>query len=122
MEPFSLTDDTLTAMRDARERARQRIAQGPNDITYDVRITLLESNRGFGYMLHPLAAFEHIDPGLRTLTTLAGIEHVWQLCTRKRSALAALEGTAWDGPLFDNDELDQLEKFLAQFDLDFVPE
>lgn len=122
--PLSSTssEEALEAMRSARERARQRIAQGPEGITYDVRIALLESHNGFGYLLHKLVTFEHIDPGLLTLLNFVDIEYIWQLCTRKRSELAALEGAAWDGPLLDNDELNQIEQLLAQFDLDLVPE
>lgn len=109
-------------MRCARERARKRIEQGPEGITFDVRIALLESHNGFGYLLHKLATFEHVNPWLLLLLDFADIKYVWQLCTRKRSELAGIEGSVWDGPLLDEIDLNLIERFLAQFDLDLVPE
>jgi len=115
-------DEALEAMRSARERARQRIEQDPDDTTKAVRMALLDSNGGYGYLRHKLAAFEHIDRGLLTLLDFAGVEYLWQLCTRRRSELATIEAPTWEGPLFNDDELDQIAMLLKQFDLDFVPE
>jgi len=115
-------DEATAAITSARERAHRRINEGPRDLVYEVRMALLERNDGFGYLRHELSTLETLDRGLLSLLAFAGIERMWQLCARKRSELEALEGAAWDRPLFDNDELDQIEAFLTVFDLSLVPE
>ena len=110
-------------MREAIDRAHALVNASPNPSGRDVRIKLLEGNDGLGPLLKSITSFGFGERREILPVLLGGLKimALYQICIRKRSEFAALEHVG-GGPMFHENDLDQIVLYLQQFDLSFAPE